>query len=371
MATVFDYLDWRADIPFSADPFNEVDNLVLAQLAYTDFGGIVPEDGSGIPLPDACRLFFSRHTHKEILASKSFTAKAPLLMEKMAEGRRFGTMTLRNYIAESGAGFQLSAVTFGLDDGTEYVAFRGTDGTVAGWKEDLYFSFMNETEGQRLAVQYLNGIGGKLRVGGHSKGGNFAVYASAFCNCRDRILEVYSNDGPGFREEIFRQAEFQEILPKVIKIIPDSSIIGLLLSDGENYLVVKSSTFGLKQHDAFTWQVRRNRFESAKLSEMSRVTQRTIGSLLEKVDDEDMQTFTDLVFYVIESTGQDRFSSMNADKRKTSEAILNAIWKLPPEKQREWFRLIGKLGLPLPPRIPDFLSGLVRPKEQETDRPER
>ena len=363
MATVFDYLDWRADVPFSADSFNEVDNLVLAELAYTDFRGIVPEDGRRIPLSDACRLFFSQHTHKEILANKSFTAKAPLLMEKMTEGQRFGSMTLRNYIDESGDGFQLSAVTFGLPDGTEYVAFRGTDGTVAGWKEDLYFSFMHETEGQRLAVQYLNGIGGTLRVGGHSKGGHFAVYASAFGNARDRILEVYSNDGPGFREEIVGKAEFQEILPKVIKIIPDSSLIGLLLSDGEDYLVVKSTAFGIKQHDALTWQVRRNRFEPAKLSDMSRVAQKTIGSLLDKIDDEDMQTLTDLLFYLIESTGQDRFSSMNADKRKTSESILTALWKLPPEKQQEWFKLIGKLGLPPPPKIPEFLSGLVKPKE--------
>ena len=363
MATIFDYLDWRADVPFSVDPFNEVDNLVLAMLAYTDFSGIVPENGTGIRLSDACGLFFSEHTRKEILANKSFTAKAPLLMEEMIKGQRFGEMMLRNYIDESGDGYQLSAVTFDLDDGTEYVAFRGTDGTVAGWKEDLYFSFMNETEGQRLAVQYLNGIGGKLRVGGHSKGGHLAVYASAFCNCQDRILEVYSNDGPGFKEEIVQQAGFRRILPKVTKIIPDSSIIGLLLSDGENYRVVKSTTFGIKQHDGFTWKVKRNHFENAKLSEMSRMTQRTIMSLLDKIDDEDMHTFTDLVFYLIESTGQDRFSSMNADKRKTAEAIMSAIWLLPREKQLEWFKLIGKLGLNGGQKMPGFLSGLVKPKQ--------
>ena len=102
------------------------------------------------------------------------------MMEKMIRGQRFGNMTLRNYTEESGDGYQLAAVTFGLDDGTEYVAFRGTDGTVAGWKEDFNFSFMDETEGQRLAVQYLSGItaggtGENLRVGGHSKGGNLAI----------------------------------------------------------------------------------------------------------------------------------------------------------------------------------------------------
>ena len=45
MANIFDYLDWRGDMPLSADPLNEVDNLVLSELVYTDFREIVPEDG--------------------------------------------------------------------------------------------------------------------------------------------------------------------------------------------------------------------------------------------------------------------------------------------------------------------------------------
>ena len=363
MANIFDYLSWRADLPFSADPFNEVDNLVLSMLSYTDFNGIVPQNGRTIQLSDACRLFFEQHTREEILANTSFTASAPLLMERMINGQRFGNMTLRKYIEESGEGHQLSAVTFGLADGSEYVAFRGTDGTVAGWKEDFNFTFMNETEGQRLAVQYLNGIRGKLRVGGHSKGGNLAVYASAFCNCQGRILEVYSNDGPGFKEETVRQAGFQQILPKVKKYIPDSSVFGLLLSGGEEYQVVKSSAVGIKQHDGFTWQINRNRFVNAPLSEMSRTVQKAIGFFINTLDDEGMKTFTELVFSLIESTGEDRFSAMNADKLKTAESIMNAIRRLPIEKQLEALKLIGKLGLGGTQKIPGLLTGLVRPKQ--------
>ena len=222
---------------------------------------------------------------------------------------------------------------------------------------------MDETEGQRLAVQYLNRIKGKVRVGGHSKGGNLAEYASAFCNDQDQILAVYSNDGPGFQEEVIQREEFQRILPRVKKIMPDSSIIGLLFSGGEDYVVVKSKAFGIMQHDGFTWLVNRNSFVNAPLSEKSRMAQKTIGSLLDKIEDEDMQMFTDLVFYVIESTGQDRFSSMNADKRKTAESIMNTLWRLPKEKQQEWFKLIGKLGLGSSQMISGFLSGLVKPKQ--------
>ena len=209
MGNIFDYLEWRCDIPFDADPFNEVDNLVLAELAYTDFRGILSMDGREISLQEACEAFFRHHTHEEILASKSFTARAPLLMEKMLCGARYRDIRLCRFLdeTESARDMQLAAVTILLPDQTAYIAFRGTDGTLVGWKEDFNLSFLPETEGQRRAIQYLNRVGrdlpGSLRVGGHSKGGNLAVYAAAFCerDVQDRVLAVYSNDGPGFQEE--------------------------------------------------------------------------------------------------------------------------------------------------------------------------
>ena len=42
MADISDYLCWRGDITFEQDPFNDVDNLILAQIAYVDFSDIIP-----------------------------------------------------------------------------------------------------------------------------------------------------------------------------------------------------------------------------------------------------------------------------------------------------------------------------------------
>ena len=212
MANIFDYLEWRCDVPLAVDPFNEVDNLVLAELVYTDFGGIVPVDGRQISLRDAADAFFRRHTHEEILAIKSYTARAPLLMEKMLEGERFRDVKLCWYLDETDTEreTQLAAVTFLLPDRSAYVAFRGTDGTLVGWREDCNLSFQHETDGQRRSARYLNLVGGQLdapmRVGGHSKGGNMAVYAAARCEpaLQDRLLAVYTNDGPGFHEEMLQ-----------------------------------------------------------------------------------------------------------------------------------------------------------------------
>ena len=195
---IFDYLKWRGDIPFSTAPFNEVDNLILAELAYTDFGGIVPEDGQAVPLGTVYEQFFRTHTRDAILSSKSYTARAPLLMEEMCRGARFRDTRLMLYRSERDAetDLQFSAVTFLLQDSTAYVAFRGTDGTLVGWKEDFDLSYLSGTEGQQRAAEYLNRAGDAvacpLRAGGHSKGGNLAVYAAACsrADIRARITEV-------------------------------------------------------------------------------------------------------------------------------------------------------------------------------------
>ena len=373
MATIFDYLEWRGDIPFSADPFDEVDNLVLSQLAYTDFRGIVPDDGTEISLSDAYHLFFRRHTREEILADKSFVAKAPLLMDGMTSGSRFGEIKLFRYIDERDVRLetQISAITFLLPNGTAYLAFRGTDGSLVGWKEDFNFSFLSETEGQSRAIRYLNEVGSALHcplvVGGHSKGGNLAVYASAFCEnavC-DRIRTVYSNDGPGFKQDVAESSEYLRLLPKVKSIIPDTSIIGLLLSCKSDHHVVKSSASGILQHDAFTWQVQRNRFVEAQLSPTAALIRQAMGAWLEQMDDETRQSFTNTVFSPLEATGVETFDEIGNQKWKGIETVLEAIVHLPKEKQKEALHLLGQLGQIGTHTTASYLASLAGIKESE------
>ena len=351
MADIFEYLDWRADVPFSVAPFNEVDNLILSELAYTDFSGVVPESFRKVPLSSACEQFFRTHSEEELLRSTSFTAKAPLLMQHMLTGRRFGRMCLSHHInhldAEKTA--QLSATTFLLDDRTAYVAFRGTDSTLVGWKEDFDIGWLSETTGQQLAVAYLEQVASRvrspLRVGGHSKGGNFAVFASAFCSSQtqDRILSVYCNDGPGYRDEIVRQPGYQRILPRMIRIVPDTSMIGMLLSTQAACNVVRSSASGILQHDGFTWQVRRDQFESAELSETGKILDRVLDSWIDGMDDLTRKSVTDTIFSAFEATGADTFHEMSQQKWKAAESILGYIFSAPREKQSELFRLAAEL----------------------------
>ena len=352
MASILDYMMWRGDVPLAVDPLNEVDGLLLSILAYIDFHGAVPQGGAETDMEEACAAFFRSHSAQEAAKSRSFAMRAPLLMPKMATDARFRGTKLRDYIdiKDQDKSVQLSAVTMRLPDGGAFIAFRGTDGTLVGWKEDFNFSYLSQTEGQNLAVQYLNRVGaalsGPLRVGGHSKGGNLAVYAAAFCDIKvqDRIQTVYCNDGPGFRTETVEAEGYQRILPRIRSVIPDSSVVGLLLNSKAEPRVVKSSASGISQHDGFTWQVQRNKFETAPLSAESEMIQSVLGEWLEKMDDGEREQLIETVFSLFESTGKDTFSDIGGQNWKSAEQIITSARDMPKEQQQKVLASLGKLA---------------------------
>ena len=230
MADVFDYLAWRGDIPFSLDPFNRIDNLLLTLMSYIDYEGILKEDPDcWMTIREISERYFKLHTEEEIQARGMIYRIAPTLLPVMAESPRFSDIQMGNYVNLVGytPDEQFSAVTLIPGDGPVFAAFRGTDESIAGWREDFTFSFRTCTAGQKYAAEYLNRYfredTRKIRVGGHSKGGNFAVYASSFCDSgiQDRIIEVCSYDGPGFMEEVTRQPGYERILPRVKSFVPE------------------------------------------------------------------------------------------------------------------------------------------------------
>ncbi|MBR0468652.1 MAG: DUF2974 domain-containing protein [Mogibacterium sp.] len=352
MADIFDYLEWRADVPLSVDPFNEVDNLVLAELAYADFDGILDDSFDRVPLKNVDEAYFAAHSRDEAIDSDSHVDRAPLLMDGMLSGRRFRSTKLTKYvnIVNADKDMQMSAMTFILPDGSAFIAFRGTGSTVVGWKEDFNMSYMPVTEGQRSAVRYLNEIGSKLRrplrVGGHSKGGNFAVFASAFCDrkVQDRIITVYTNDGPGFRKEIMVEEGYKRVIPKVVSIVPDTSIIGMLLKSGSTHKVIKSSGKGIGQHYAFSWQVERNRFVTAEQSDLGLFIKRSQQDWLSKIDDESRESFVNTLFSIFEATGMDTFGEMEDNLFRSAERMLSSIKGLPKERQKELLSIFGELA---------------------------
>lgn len=352
MANIMDYLTWRADIPFSQDPFNIVDSLVLSYLAYTDFDGIISHADEEMSIDEVYERYFYAHTKEEILARTTFYRLSPLLLEQMAGSVRFRDLILSRYINEISVDKQeqVSAITYWVGDGTTYVAYRGTDNTLIGWKEDFNLSYMDKTAGQERAVSYLNesmyGGGEKIRVGGHSKGGNFAVYASVYCKKQvsDRIVQVYSNDGPGFRERVTSSKRYMKLLPRIVSVIPESSMVGMMLENDYEHHIVKSTETGFMQHDPLSWQVIRNRFEETQSrSDMSIFFDRTLKTWLSGIPDEERASFVDSLFSLIDAPGLETLQDLEANKLKAFAEVMDGMRHLPRERQKEFAHILTGL----------------------------
>ena len=349
---LMDYLKWRNDVSFSVAPFNEIDNVILSYLAYVDFGELLHEQKRHVSIETCFKRFLEKHDPAEVRESKHFIERAPLLLEDMVCGARFRGTKVAHFreVFDKEKVQQFAALVFLLPDGTKYVSFRGTDSSITGWKEDFLMSFTAETEGAKEAVSYLNEVAacveGKLILGGHSKGGNFAMYAAAFSEdaVKERILKIYNNDGPGFREEIVRTEAYREMQPKITNILPQTSIIGQLLSNEAEQHVVKSTAAGIFQHDVTTWEVTKDKFVGAELDAFSDFVKKSLGTWLETMDDETRKSLVETVFSMIEVTEAETFLEFGENLFKNTGLIIKGLGKLPKEKQNELTAALGSLA---------------------------
>ena len=348
---LLDYLQWRNDVPLSISPFNEVDSVIFSYLSYIDFRDLKEDWNGFFDLRDLFRNFCEKNSLEEIETTGEFTERAPLLLKEMMEGERFSATKVGYYAEDFDKDKvkQFAALVFLLPNGRNYISFRGTDKTITGWKEDFLMSCQSETAGAKEAVEYFNKIApvleGELILGGHSKGGNFAMYAAAFCEAeyKERIVQVYNNDGPGFREEVIQTPEYQEILAKILTVAPQSSIIGQLLSNPAKQHVIHSTAKGILQHDAMTWEAEKDCLVTSELDELSEYTKTTLGSWLETMDDATRDSLCTTAFSLIESTKSETFIEFSGNLMKNMETIWKEMGKLPEEKKKEIMNALSNL----------------------------
>ena len=341
MGNIMDYISWRGDLSFEQAQFNEVDNLILACFSYVNLDGIsAVTKQKGIGLKKLTKEFMKLHTMKELEADKSFIRLAPFMMMEMAKSVRFGKCVVRNYVNDivTEAEQQFAAMEIVLEDGTSYVSFRGTDDTIIGWKEDFNLS-TGVVPAQKRAIEYLQKISehtdGMLRVGGHSKGGNLAIYGSVMCkSAHEKILEIYSNDGPGFSREFQELPETKEMMPKIIRIIPEYSIIGTLLEHEKEPVIVASSSKGLLQHDGFSWEVQGPAL--VRRDSLNKTALRFIEILHKWIDGMDMEQKRLLIedlFATLQASGYENLSEVQSGGLKSLAAMVKRVEKFAPESR--------------------------------------
>jgi hypothetical protein len=341
MGNIMDYISWRGDLSFEQSQFNEVDNLILACFSYVNLDGIsAVTKQKGIGLKKLTKEFMKLHTMKELEADKSFIRLAPFMMMKMAKSVRFGKCVVRNYVNDivTEAEQQFAAMEIVLEDGTSYVSFRGTDDTIIGWKEDFNLS-TGVVPAQKRAIEYLQKISehtdGMLRVGGHSKGGNLAIYGSVMCkSAHEKILEIYSNDGPGFSREFQELPEMKEMMPKIIRIIPEYSIIGTLLEHEKEPVIVASSSKGLLQHDGFSWEVQGPAL--VRRDSLNKTALRFIEILhkwIDGMDTEQKRLLIEDLFATLQASGYENLSEVQSGGLKSLAAMVKRVEKFAPESR--------------------------------------
>ncbi len=311
MGTLYDYLNWRGDLTFSQAPMNEVDSLIFSLLTYLDLKGIVPEahDGAKVPIKAAANSFFAKYPDYKKMSLGVMVPKETLkFFHTVKETRRFANVEMRAHVnvIDLKREMQFSATTFFPDDGTMLVAFRGTDDTIIGWKENFNMSFLPVVPAQLAAAEYLDeaaaNFEGDIRLTGHSKGGNLAVFAATHCKneTKKRIVRAWSNDGPGFGTAILNDPDYIEMRPVIRSLVPQSSVVGMLLEHDENYTVVKSRQAGLLQHDGFSWNVMGNSFVHLQTvtGECKRIDH-TLNEWIKKMTPEQREQFTDALYQVL------------------------------------------------------------------------
>ncbi len=371
MENIIDYVE-REFRTFEECPFHDVDSLVLSWLTYIKWPMRKEEraDEYIYPIRDMFQAEHFDHMFETIMDKDSTKA----LLTAVVASPRFRNIRLRNYETDKNPDEdkQFAAVTFMISDDLWYVGFRGTDSSYVGWKEDLELACQYPIASQEAAVTYLNHIckvsTAKIMVGGHSKGGNLAVCAAAN-NSRydDRIEKIYTHDAPGFLKGVLNSPEFLQIQDRIDKTVPQSSIIGMLLEQREDYQVVSSNAKGFGQHDPFTWDVENGQFVSMpELTKDAVILNHAIDSWLDTLSLEQRTRFVDTVFDLLGETETSSFLEFGKEMQTNLTKVFSSFSDLDKETRAFMLKTAASLIKFAIKSIPeDFRKQVVDPKLEQ------
>lgn len=347
MTSLFHYLNWRGDLSLEQVKFNNVDALILSSISYIPFDDIISaDDYKQITIGKAAELFFKVDISKYLLNSK----KDAELFKKAAKTIRFRNMNLYRYVCEINheTPKQFAAMIIDTHDDCFFVSYRGTDQALIGWKEDFSMSFTTPVPSQEHAVEYLEHaaehMSGNIRIGGHSKGGNLAVYAATFCSesTQRRIVNIYNYDGPGFETDILLQESYQMISNKIKTFVPQFSIVGLMFEHEKGYNIVSSTQTGLLQHSFHSWEVDCEDFLYVNaLSNRSRFWNNTLKAWIAQMDYKQREQLVEVIFNIFAETKASTISELSKNWHRNTKIILKSIHCMDKSMKQSLFKTLG------------------------------
>lgn len=298
MNNLINYIKLNQDKTFLELPFNEVDAAIFSTLSYVNFVGIINKE---ITIKKAYQLFSNRINLK---VNDFFNKKNIEVFKSISNTKRFSNILLSNYKLLIDNFTQFGALTISSDI-FKFIAFEGTTDDLIGWKEDFSLAYTYPIKAQSLALEYAKEnikLTDKLVfLGGHSKGGNLAIYAGAYLNIfkRHKIKTIYNFDGPGFLNENLN--DFKRIENKIISYYPYESVVGMLLSNTGKSVIVKSNAYQILQHNIHSWIIEDNAFKTAILSDYSKNIKNKTIHVLKKYSKREIEYFVNTIFGLLSS----------------------------------------------------------------------
>ncbi len=329
---IIDFAILNAHKDFTKLPFSKIDGLVFAQLSYLSFDNLVPDlktTSKGLLLSQIAES----ENYEEIFPLERTAEKNKKLLNAVAYSNRYGKIRVNYYedIFDTEKDTQFCAITFLFPDGDACIAFRGTDSTITGWKENFNMLFSSPVSAQSLSVPYVENVAkkvkGNITLVGHSKGGNLAIYSGTMCNdnTKSKIVEIQSFDSPGFTKEFIESEKHIATEEKIAKFIPEESMVGLLLNNRDNYRIIKSEGSGIMQHDPFLWQIENDDFVNGeKLYMRSKFFDSTFNDWVYSSEPEQREKFVEALFEMINAANTENVTSFVdwSDNLKNNASII-------------------------------------------------
>ncbi len=336
--TIIEYLEQEFS-SFDQSPFNEIDALILSQLCYLNLGEVVSSIKEERKWCNLIKLYKAELFEK--LIDKTLTRELNLkLLQVICASPRYRYVKL-NYFENKydiKTNEQFCAVTFLLPNNHKIIAYRGTDLSINGWKEDFNMLFTSPVASQISAVKYLEKVAKKTKdikssinditLVGHSKGGNLAVYSNAFCKekIHQRIKTVYNLDGPDFPNDIVQNLDYISGQDKIIKIVPEGSMVGVLFENNRQPKIIKSHNLGFLQHDAFSWKCDKFEFVSSnKFDDNINYLDKTLNAFIYELEVEERKILVDKIFDLISILNIESLDEFALSAIREREKIAKAL----------------------------------------------
>ena len=351
MAPLADYLKWRGDLPLEYDGFCELDAAMIAWLSYLPFelvsDGAVTEN---MRLTELCSYMTAAPGVEDKLVHEEDLG----FCREFSQCRRYREVRLSFFEChwDAQSQTQFAALCLRLGGGLGCVAFRGTDNTLVGWKEDLNLGLTFPIPAQSSAQLFLERAAkelpdcGRLTVCGHSKGGNLAIYAAAFCSdaVQRRIDAVYNFDGPGFEDRVLGSEGYRRVRSRILTFVPRFSVIGMLFDIDRPFTAVCSSASGIAQHTLSTWQAEGRRFEYAQgLTEASRMLDSSLDTWFRDMGPEEREGFVEAVYRILTQNNAQTLKELPSGRLDNAVTAVKALRKLDDGTRKSALRAVQLL----------------------------